>query len=170
MRNLYLVGMMGSGKSVTGRKLAALLGHSFVDLDQWIEERQHRSITEIFESEGETFFRDTEAELLKEVCGSGPRVVATGGGTVLRPENVERMRATGKIIFLETSLEVLWERVKGKKDRPLLKGGDPKANLNGIFQTRQPIYEKVCDCRINTDGQTAEAAAKKIMEELRKTE
>ncbi len=168
MSNVYLVGMMGSGKSVTAKKLAALLGCGFVDLDQWIEERHHRSINEIFEKEGEAFFRGEESEILKEVCGAGPRVVATGGGTVLRPENVERMRATGKIIFLAATLEVLWERVKAKKDRPLLKGQDPKASLAGIFQVRRPVYEKVCDFSVNTDGQTAEAVARKIMEALRK--
>ena len=168
MSNVYLVGMMGSGKSVTGKKLAALLGYGFVDLDQWIEERHQRSINELFEKEGESFFREAEAGLLKEACGAGPRVIATGGGTILRAENVERMRATGKIIFLETSLEGLWERVKSKKDRPLLKGQDPKLNLAGIDRVRRPIYEKVCDLRVNTDGQTAEAVAGKILKELQK--
>ena len=168
MNNIYLVGMIGAGKSVTGKKLAALLGVGFVDLDQWIEERQHRSINEIFEKEGEFFFRTEEAVLLKEACGAGPRVVATGGGTVLRPENVERMRATGEIVFLETSLDVLWERVKSKKDRPLLKGGDPQANLAALFEVRRPVYEKIADRRVNTDGRTAEAVAQEILQELRK--
>ncbi len=168
MSNLYLVGMMGSGKSVTGKKLALLLGYGFVDLDQWIEEKHRRSITEIFEKEGEDFFRAEEAALLAEACGAGPRVVATGGGTVLRPENIERMRATGKIIFLETSLDLLWDRVKSKKDRPLLKGQNPQAHLAWIFEVRRPVYEKNCDFRVNTDGQSAETVARKILEELRK--
>ena len=168
MNNLYLVGMMGSGKSVTGKKLAALLGYAFVDLDQWIEEKHRRSITEIFEKEGETFFRAQEAVLLAEACGAGPRVVATGGGTVLRPENVERMQATGKVIYLETSLGLLWHRVKSKQDRPLLKGADPKTSLASIFEARRPLYEKSADFSVNTDGQTAEKVARKILEELRK--
>ena len=168
MNNVYLVGMMGSGKSVTAKKLAVLLGSRCVDLDQWIEERHHRTIKEIFENEGEVFFRDAETAVLKEACGAGPRVVATGGGAILRPENVERMRATGKIVFLETSPDMLWERVRNKKDRPLLRGQDPKANLNAILQVRQPLYEKACDFQVNTDGQTAEAVAKKILKELQK--
>lgn len=167
--NIYLIGMMGSGKSVTGKKLAALLGCSFVDLDQWIEDRHHRSINELFEKEGEVFFRTAEAGILKEACGSGPRVVATGGGTILHPENVERMRATGKIVFLQTSPDMLWERVKHKKDRPLLKGVDPRENLMRIFKDRQSRYEQASDLQINTDGQTAEAVAQKIMEELQKS-
>ncbi len=168
MNNLYLVGMMGSGKSVTGKKLALLLGYAFVDLDQWIEEKHRRLITEIFEKEGEAFFRDTEAALLKEACSAGPRVVATGGGTVLRPENVEQMKTTGKVVFLETSLEMIWSRVKNKKDRPLLKGQDPQSNLKAIFMARRPAYEQSCDFRVNTDGQSAETVARKILEEIRK--
>ena len=168
MNNLYLVGMMGSGKSVTGKKLAALLQCGFVDLDQWIEDRYHRSINEIFEKEGEPFFRDAEAGLLKEASGAGPRVVATGGGTVLRRENVTLMRGTGKIVFLETSPDMLWERVKHKKDRPLLKGLDPQGKLRQIFSSRQSFYEQACDFKVNTDGQTAEVVAEKILQELRR--
>lgn len=168
MNNLYLVGMMGSGKSVTGKKLASLLQYSFVDLDQWIEEREKCSITEIFEKKGEEFFREIEAWLLKEISSGVPRVIATGGGAVLRRENVTLMRGTGKIIFLETSPDVLWQRVKHKKDRPLLRGADPEGKLRQIFSYRQALYEQASDLKVNTDGQTAEAVAEKILIELRK--
>ena len=167
MNNIYLVGMMGSGKSVTAKKLAALLGYGFVDLDQWIEERHRRSINDIFEKEGEVFFREAEAALLKEASTSAPRVVATGGGTILKQDNVDRMHATGTLVFLETSPDVLWDRVRHKKDRPLLKSADPKEKLMGIFSERLSFYEKACDFKVNTDGQTAEAVAEKILEKLK---
>ncbi len=166
MPNVYLVGMMGSGKSVTGKKLAQFLNWGFIDLDDVIEDRNRRTITEIFEGEGETFFRDQESDLLKEISAQQPRVIATGGGSVLRPANVRRMKDTGRIVYLETSVDVLWERVKDRGNRPLLKGLSPLDNLKQIFNVRRPVYESVCDLRITTDGQSAEAVAKAILEKL----
>ena len=161
--NIYLTGMMGSGKSVTGKKLAQLLSYSFTDLDECIQEKTGRSIRSIFEKEGEVFFRRQETFVLSEISECEKNIVATGGGAVLDPDNVRRMKQTGKICFLETSLSVLWERVKNKKDRPLLKGGDPYKNLEKIFQERLPVYKSSADFEVNTDGQTAEAVARKIL-------
>ncbi len=168
MPNLYLVGMMGSGKSVTGKRLALFLNYSFVDLDEKLEKRAGKSINEIFEKDGEVFFREQETAVLNEVASGDRVVVATGGGCILRPGNLERMKATGQVCYLETSLECLWERVKNKKDRPLLRGQDPRAKLEAIFSERRALYEKAADFQVPTDGQTAEAVAKKIMEVLEK--
>jgi shikimate kinase len=164
--NIYLTGMMGSGKTVTGKALAILLRCGFVDLDETIQERARKTISEIFEKEGEEYFREQESLILKEVSAVNPRVVATGGGTVLRPLNVKQMWETGKIVYLETSLEVLWERVKEKKDRPLLQDPSPKEKLREIFFVRKPIYEQVCDLRINTDQQSPDVVARHIYEQL----
>lgn len=166
--NIYLIGMMGSGKTVTGRRLATMLGMDFVDLDQMIEQKTGRSISELFEKESEAYFRDQESVLLKEVSSIGSRVVATGGGAVLQPENVECMRRTGKIVFLKTSLEDLWPRVKDKKDRPLLGKGNPREALAKIYASRAPLYEKAYDFEVNTDGQKAEAVARKILDWIQK--
>src|SRR5688572_7312409 len=106
MNNLYLIGMMGSGKSVTGKKLAEILGTLFIDLDERVQDRTRRKITDIFEKDGEAYFRQQETAALAEVCKEGPAVIATGGGTILSAENVERMKATGKVVFLETSLDI----------------------------------------------------------------
>ena len=168
MRNIYLIGMMGSGKSVTGKKLAALLGYEFLDLDDRIQEQSRRTIPDIFEKEGEDYFRDQEAAVLRTACELPRHVIATGGGSILRPENVQRMHKTGKIVYLETSPEVLWERVRGRKDRPLIQGENPQENLVAILSKRKAIYEKVCDLRVGTDGQSPEAVAKKIMDALAK--
>ncbi len=162
MSNIYLIGMMGSGKSVTGKRLASLLKVSFVDLDELIQEKTRRSINDLFEKEGEDWFRSEEIAVLKEASGTSPRVIATGGGSILRAENVERMRSTGKMVYLETSLEVLWQRVREKKDRPLLRQGDPRQCLAELFQYRKPLYERACDWQVPTDGQTADSVAQKI--------
>lgn len=164
--NVYLIGMMGSGKSVTGRKLAELAGYSFVDLDDWIQKKTRRTIPEIFRGEGEDAFRKMESEWLAEVSRRDRHVVATGGGVVLDPANVSRMKETGTMIYLEASGETLWERVREKGDRPLLGGKDPKAALFRILGERRETYEKVSHLRVATDGQTAEAVARKILELL----
>ena len=162
MGNLYLVGMMGSGKTVTGRKLAGMLGYSFIDIDERIQEKARRTIAEIFAQSGEPSFRQMELEMLAEVSGSSQKVIATGGGAILKPENISRMRTTGKIIYLETSLDVLWQRVRGRDERPLLKTDHPKETLAKLFEARRGIYEKEADVTVGTDGQTAEAVAEKI--------
>ena len=161
--NLYLIGMTGSGKSVTGKKLAGLLKKKFIDLDEEIQTQSGRTIPDIFEKEGEDYFRDFESRILKKL-NAGGLVVATGGGVVLRPANIARMRATGKIIYLAASLDDLWKRLMGKKDRPLLKGEDPRANLADILGKRSRLYEEASDFQINTDGLSAEEAARKILE------
>lgn len=167
MPNIYLTGMMGSGKSVTGKRLATKLGYGFLDLDEMIERKAGKRITQIFEEEGEKLFRDLEAQMLKEAAVADLKVVATGGGTILRRINVDLMKATGKIIFLETSPAVLWDRVKDKKDRPLLKGGQPQEKLMEIYATRMPLYQDSCEFKILTDGKTAGAVADEISEKLK---
>ena len=166
MPNLYLIGMMGSGKSVTGKRLAALLGTEFVDLDDRIKEKARLTIPEIFEQKGEAFFRGEETRILRETAAGDTLVVATGGGIILRPENVAWMHGQGKIIYLETSLEELWTRLKAKKDRPLLKGDDPRKNLERLLNERAELYEKACDFKVDTDGCPADRAARKILKIL----
>ncbi len=166
--NIYLTGMMGSGKSVTGKRLAPKLGYAFLDLDEFIQERTHRSIPDIFAKEGEEFFRHEETMALKEAAAVSGRVIAAGGGTLLKPGNIDLMKQTGKIVFLETSPDILWDRVKDKNDRPLLKGENPKESLIKIYAYREPHYQSSCDFKVNTDGKTASAVADEIWALLRK--
>ncbi len=166
MPNVYLIGMMGSGKTVTGKLLSLLLHYGFIDLDELIEKKMQKSISEIFENEGEAFFRDKETQVLKEVSAINAKVVATGGGTILRAENVQKMKESGKVIYLEASLDELWERVKEKKDRPLLKKDSPKEALKKIYEIRKPIYGRICDFKVNTGRRTIEEVAHQIFDEL----
>ncbi|MBI3306388.1 MAG: shikimate kinase [Candidatus Omnitrophica bacterium] len=169
MPNIYLVGMMGSGKSVTGKQLARLLRTNFVDLDDYIEKKNCASIAEIFEKKGESFFRDEETSVLKEVSQKENQVIATGGGLVLKSEHRILMHENGTVVYLETTLPTLIDRLRGKKDRPLLKGGKFEEMVARIFLERKSLYEKVCDFSVTTDGETAESVAKKIFEVLEKT-
>ena len=148
---MYLIGMMGSGKTTSGKALAKLLGLSFVDLDEQIVEYAGHSINDIFKSEGEPYFRNIESELLFRVSAKPDQVVATGGGIVINPSNTARMRSAGLVIYLKTSLDVLWERVKGKKDRPLLSNPNPRKALESLYGERTPLYEENSDRVFATD-------------------
>ena len=162
MKNVYLIGMMGSGKTTSGRALAKLLAVSFVDLDDRIVEEAGHSINDIFKTEGEPYFRGVETKLLTRLSKLENQVVATGGGVVLDSSNREHMRNTGLVIYLKTSLDVLWERVKEKKDRPLLKSSDPKESLKDLFYKRTPLYESSSDKFFLTDHKLPEAVGLEI--------
>ena len=162
MKNIYLIGMMGSGKTTSGRALAKLLKSPFVDLDERIVEHVGHSINDIFKTHGEPYFRKIENELLAGVSVETNQVVATGGGIVINSSNRERMKSTGLVIYLKTSLNVLWERVKEKKDRPLLGGTDPEKALAGLFYVRVPLYEASSEKVFITDGKSPEAVAVEI--------
>ncbi len=164
MKNVYLIGMMGSGKTTTGRALAKLLALPFVDLDELIVQKAGRSINEIFKTEGEGRFRELETEILKQVSNSSDQVVATGGGLVINPENRNLLKTTGLVIYLKTETNVLWDRVKVKKDRPLLATADPKKTFLDLFQFRSPLYVENSQMVFATDYKTPEAVAEEIYE------
>ncbi|MFA7255252.1 MAG: shikimate kinase [Candidatus Omnitrophota bacterium] len=165
--NIYLIGMMGSGKTVTGKALADQLGYGFVDLDAEIQAKEKRSIPEIFAGSGESYFRDAESWILEHFSKQSGQVIATGGGIVLNEENVRRMKKTGKVVLLKASAESLWQRVRYAKDRPLLNKPDPLGALQQILSDRETLYENACHFSILTDGKIAEDVANEIQEMLR---
>lgn len=165
--NIYLIGMMGSGKTVTGKVLAEFLNYSFVDLDAEIQKKEGRSIPEIFASSGEAYFRDTESSMLEYFSKKKHQVIATGGGIVLRKENAQRMKMTGKVVLLKASAQSLWQRVRYSKDRPLLNKPDPFGALEQILNDRAGFYEDACHFSLMTDGKIAEDVANEIQELLR---
>lgn len=167
MANIYLIGMMGSGKTVTGKALAGLLDYVFTDLDAEIQAKDGRSIPEIFAGSGEPYFRDIESSVLEEVSKQNRRVVATGGGIILRDGNVRRMQESGKVVLLKASAESLWQRVRYSKDRPLLNKPDPFGALKQILSDREGFYEKACHFSVLTDGKIAEDVAGEVQEMLR---
>ena len=166
-RKIFLIGMMGSGKSVTARSLAGMIQATFIDLDRNVETRAGLSVADVFEKHGEMQFREMESRELQSLADlPGLLVVATGGGIVLRPKNVRWMRDHGAVVFLEASPEVLWQRVKGNRRRPLLASDNPKAVLEKLCSERQPIYEAASTLRVQTDGRTAEDVAQEIRDKL----
>jgi len=166
-RKIFLIGMMGSGKSVTGRSLAGMIQATFIDLDRNVENRAGSSIAEIFKEHGEPHFREMESRELQALSEfAGLLVVATGGGIVLRPKNVRWMKDHGTVVYLEGSPEVLWQRVKGNRKRPLLTADNPKAVLEKLCRERQPVYEEASSLCVQTDGRTAEDVAQEIRDKL----
>ncbi|WP_281250902.1 shikimate kinase [Salibaculum halophilum] len=137
---VVLVGMMGCGKSAIGRSLAARLGVGFVDSDAEIEAAANATIPEIFARDGEAFFRAREAEVIARLLRATPCVLSTGGGAFLAERNRRAIAARGVALWLEADLDLLWERVRHKDTRPLLRTPDPKATLARLLEERAPIY------------------------------
>lgn len=138
---VVLVGMMGSGKTAIGRALAEDLNVDFLDSDQEIEEAAAMSIAEIFERDGEPFFRDRESEVIKRLLESRVGILSTGGGAFMSERNREMISEFGVSLWLDADLELLWSRVKHKDTRPLLRTENPKQTLTEIYNTRVPVYQ-----------------------------
>jgi shikimate kinase len=162
---VYLVGMPGSGKSTVGQELAGRLGVPFVDLDLEIERREGRSITEIFEADGEAGFRALEAKELLDASTHDPAVIACGGGVVLEPANRITLRNTGTCVFLDVSLDVLESRVRPDAERPLIRAA---GDLERILAEREPLYREFAAHVVDGAGAPGDVADA-IVEELRWT-
>lgn len=136
---------MGAGKSTLGRQLARRLRKRFLDVDTVLEERTGVSIPTIFEIEGEVAFRDREEALVRELTQLANIVLATGGGSVLRSGSRESLRANGTVLYLHASPDVLYERVRHSRHRPMLRAADPRARLAELYDQRDPLYREVAD-------------------------
>lgn len=143
MGNVYLVGMMGAGKTTVGKKLSKQTGYPFVDLDQHIEETTGVSVVTIFEIEGEAGFRQREMRALAYFAEMGGMIVATGGGVVLNPINRARMQATGLVVYLHASSAMIYTRTRHDKARPLLQVADPLARITQLNERRDPLYREI---------------------------
>ncbi|MDC0115899.1 shikimate kinase [Octadecabacter sp.] len=141
-RTVVLVGMMGSGKTAIGRAVSQTLDVPYVDSDAEIEAAANSTIAEIFEKSGESFFRDREAEIVARLLQSDPCILSTGGGAYLAPRNRAAISEHGVAVWLDADLDLLWDRVRHKDTRPLLRTPDPRATLAEIFEARAPIYAK----------------------------
>ena len=139
-RNLVLIGLMGAGKSAIGRMTAQALGVPFIDSDHEIERVSRMSITDLFAAYGEAEFRALETRVIKRLLRSGPRVVSTGGGAYINDNTRSHIKRGGLTVWLKADLDVLWERVKKRDTRPLLKTENPRQTLENLMNARYPIY------------------------------
>ncbi len=142
--------MPGSGKSTVGRQLGRRLGLPFFDSDHLIEQRIGCTIREFFAREGEAAFRDVEEQVIGELAGGPSAVIATGGGAVLREANRQRLRDGGRVIYLRSTPEELFRRLRHDRQRPLLQVDDPLARLRSMYAERDPLYREAAHFHIET--------------------
>ena len=164
--NIYLVGLMGAGKSTVGRWLARRLKLRFLDSDHEIERRCGVKIPVVFEIEGEAGFRTREAQVIAELVALDHIVLATGGGAVLSPTNRQRLAERGFVIYLRARPEDLYERVRHDRNRPLLAAADPLARLRELYLERDPLYQAVADLVVETGSQGVQALARQLLDKL----
>jgi shikimate kinase len=152
--SIFLVGMMGAGKTSVGRVLAKRLQKSFYDSDQVIEDRTGVKIPVIFEIEGEAGFRVRESTVIDELTALRDIVLATGGGAVLIETNRDRLRTRGTVVYLRATVRDLLNRTRHDKNRPLLQAADPRARLTELYEKRDPLYREVAHVTVDTGNQS----------------
>lgn len=163
MNNIYLVGFMGTGKSRVGKLLSERTGRRFIDLDNLIEEKENRRISDIFAKEGEVYFRRVEKDFLADMSKEDNLIIACGGGIVIDADNIKLMKQTGSIICLTARPEVILERIKNSFHRPLLNVSDPRQKIEELLESRAAFYA-LSDKTIDTSELSMEGVADKISE------
>ena len=167
--NIFLVGLMGAGKSTVGRMLAKRLGKAFIDSDHEIEKRCGVKIPVIFEMEGEEGFRKREALIIDEISQQQNIVLATGGGSVLLPENREHLKARGVVVYLRANPTELWLRTRHDKGRPLLQTANPQKTLEDLFEKRDPLYKSIATYIIETGKPSVNQLTNNLLMQLELT-
>lgn len=165
MKNIVLTGFMGAGKSVVGRKLAERLGLGVVDTDDVIEEESGMEISEIFSRFGEARFRELESEAVQKVASLENSVIVTGGGVVLKAENIDTLREKGVIVYLHAAPETVYNRVKNETHRPLLQVEDPLKKIKELLDFRAPFYANN-DIEIDTSNLSVDEVVEEIIRKV----
>ncbi len=166
LNNLFLVGLMGSGKTTIGRQLAKFFGREFIDSDHEIVRRTGADIPWIFDIEGEAGFRERERVVIEELTQRKRLVLATGGGVVLDRRNRENLASYGRVIYLAASPEQLFKRTAKDHNRPLLQTDDPLARLEALMLIRDPLYREIADLVIDTNGRSIRATVQCVIDEI----
>ena len=161
-KNIFLIGFMGCGKSTIARRLSKELSADIVEMDETIEAEVGKSINEIFETHGETYFRDLESQLIERITLSGGAIVSCGGGAILRQENVDTMRKNGQIIYLSATPETIYERVRYSTNRPLLNGNMNVEYITSLMEKRLSLYKSAADKTVFVDGKNIEEITQEI--------
>ncbi|MCM1157061.1 MAG: AAA family ATPase [Bacteroidales bacterium] len=166
--NVVLIGFMGSGKTTFGKALAKRLGMEFLDTDAYIEKKAGKRIADIFDSEGEAAFRKLETEVLADLRDNVKNtVLATGGGMPLRAENARLLKEIGKVCYLTAAPQVIYERIKGNTDRPLLQGDNPYGKICELMKERKPKYQMAADVAVDTDTNDLEEIVAELVKQTK---
>lgn len=166
IQNIALIGFMGTGKSTVGRLIAEQLRFDFLDTDMLIEQRSGKKITEIFAQNGETAFRDLEAQLVAELATRTRTIISTGGGLPTHPANLASLKTHSLVICLWASPERIYERVREQSHRPLLNDPDPLGKIRTLLTAREKFY-KQADVLINSDLRLAREVAQQVVNQFR---
>jgi shikimate kinase len=165
MKNIYLVGFMGSGKSTVGKILAEKLNMNFIDIDKLIEEKEGMKIKDIFEQKGESYFRELERKQIEAIVNQEGLVVSTGGGLGANLDNMNLMKKNGNVVWLDVSLNTVLDRLKNDQDRPLLK--QPTEKIKQLFEERRNVY-RLANIRINADKKTPSQIVEEILTKIKR--
>ena len=165
-KSIVLIGMMGAGKSSVGRSLQRQSGLARLDTDEMLAAEFGMSIAQIFEEHGEKRFRDAETEVLRKLAPDRPAIIVTGGGIVLRAENVGLLKAIGTIVWLAADEAILFERAARRDHRPLLQKENPRTIFSQLFKEREPLYAAAADIRIDTSRITHDEVAETILNKM----
>jgi shikimate kinase len=165
-KTIVLVGMMGAGKTAVGRALAQRLGVSFLDSDAEIEVAANRTVPEIFERDGEPFFRTKETQIIERLLAEKRCVLSTGGGAFLSEQNRMNISGKGISVWLNADLELLWNRVRNKDTRPLLRTPNPKSTLQDIYDQRVPTYALADMTVVSEEEYSIEDMVDRVVEAL----
>lgn len=166
MKNIYLIGFMGTGKSTVARGLQAALKTEMIEMDALIEQRQGMPITQIFKTRGEEYFRTLETQLLEEIQLKEGVIVSCGGGAPMRPENVNHMKNGGVVVLLTATPETVYNRVKDGHDRPILNGNMNVEYIAALQEKRCACYEAAADIIITTDGKRVGKICEEILSKV----
>jgi len=168
-KNIFLIGLMGAGKTTIGRQIANELSLEFFDSDHEIENRTGVTVTHIFDIEGESGFRKRETAMLDELTLKKGIVLATGGGAILNAENRQFLMSRGITIYLYADINTLLERTSKDRNRPLLQTENPQAKLEELLKIRDPLYRETADIVIDTGKDSVRLAIKEILEKLQES-
>ncbi len=166
MKNVVLLGFQGTGKSVIARRLSKVMGREFVDIDRCIEQKAGKTVAEIFAQDGEAAFRTMESHMVDELSQTQGRILSTGGGIVLNPRHVERLRQNGILVLLEARPEIILSRVRRRiAQRPLLQGSNPLQTIERLLKERVPYY-RCADFTVDTSELSVREVAHRIQKRV----
>lgn len=165
-KNIVLIGFMGSGKTTLGRKLAVILKRKFIDMDMQIQDYYRMSISDIFREYSEEFFRQQETSLCQNLGKAYKKIIATGGGVVKNPENIEALRKNGIIVYLKSTPESIYENTKFDKNRPLLNVEDKIGEITRLLEERAPLYEEAADLIVDVSERNVDRCVQNIIDSV----